>query len=145
MADMKALLVRAATALGVMLALPAASGLAAGQGPFDGMWSVEIGCPAVGDVEAYNWRFPVQVSSGVLSGHYQSPTNSALGSLSGRIRPDGQALVAVVGRTGPEQVATGHERPGTPFRYTANVRFDAHGGSGMRNERRACALRFTKT
>lgn len=67
-----------------------------------------------------------------------------MGTLSGRIRPDGAALVTVVGRTGPEQVAIGPERPGTPFRYTANVRFDAHGGSGMRNERRACALRFTK-
>jgi hypothetical protein len=65
--------------------------------------------------------------------------------LSGRIRPDGEALVTVVGRTGPEQVAIGHERPGTPFRYTANVHFDAHGGSGTRNERRACALTFTKT
>ena len=144
MADLRTLLVWTA-AVGLALALPAGSGLGAGQGPFDGMWNVEIDCPAVGDVEAYNWRFPVQVSSGVLSGHYQSPANSAMGSLSGRIRPDGQALVTVVGRTGPEQVARFHERPGTPFRYTANVHFDAHGGSGMRNERRACALRFTKT
>jgi len=141
----KTSMIKTAAALGLALALaPAGRGLAAGAGPFDGGWSVEIDCPAVGDVEAYNWRFPAQVSSGMLSGHYHSPTNSAMGTLSGRIRPDGEALVTVVGRTGPEQVAIGHERSGTPFRYTANVHFDAHGGSGARNERRACALTFTK-
>ena len=140
----KTSVVRAA-AVGLTLAMLAGRGLAAGAGPFDGTWTVEIDCPAVGDVEAYNWRFSAQVVSGALSGHYQSPTNSAMGTLSGRIRPDGAALVTVVERTGPEQVAIGHQRPGTPFRYTANVHFDAHGGSGMRNERRACALRFTKT
>ena len=35
---------------------------------------------------------------------------------------------------GPEDVAIGHVRPGTPFRYTANVHFDAHSGFGKRNE-----------
>jgi len=133
-----------AAAIGLVLALPAGRGLAAGAGPFDGMWSVEVDCPDVGDVRGYNWRFPAQVSSGVLTGHYQSPTNSAMGDFRGRIRPDGEALITVVARTGPEEVAIGHERPGTPFRYTANVRFDAHSGSGVRNERRACRLTFSK-
>ena len=35
-------------------------------------------------------------------------------------------------------------RPGTPFRYTAEARFDGNSGSGKRNERRACALTFGK-
>jgi hypothetical protein len=141
----KGSMITTAAAIGLALALPPAGrGFAAGQGTFDGAWSVEIDCPAVGDVEAYNWRFPAQVSSGALSGHYRSPTNSAMGSLSGRIRPDGEAVVTVVGRTGPEQVARFHERRGAPFRYTADVHFDAHGGSGMRNELRACTLAFTK-
>jgi hypothetical protein len=35
----------------------------------------------------------------------------------------GRALQTLVGRTGPQEVALYHERPGTPFRYTANVRF----------------------
>jgi hypothetical protein len=118
-------------AIGLGLALPQTErGRAAGAGPFDGAWNVVVDCPDVGDVRGYNWRFPAEVSSGVLTGHYQSPTNSAMGNVSGRIRPDGQALLTLVGRTGPEEVAIGHERPGTPFRYTASVRFDAHGGSG---------------
>ena len=92
-----------AAAIGLGLALPEAQrGLAAGAGPFDGMWNVEVDCPDVGDVRGYNWRFPAQVSSGVLSGHYQSPTNEAKGDFSGRIRPDGQALITCCGqnRTG---------------------------------------------
>jgi hypothetical protein len=133
----------AAIGLGLTL-LPAERGLAAGAGAFDGLWNVEVDCPDVGDVRGYNWRFPAQVSSGALTGHYQSPTNEAKGDLSGRIRPDGEALLTLVGRTGPQEAAIGHERPGTPFRYTANIRFDARSGFGERNERRACTLTFTK-
>jgi hypothetical protein len=46
--------------------------------------------------------------------------------------------------TGLDSVAISHMRPGAPFRDTANVRFDAHSGSGTHNERRACTLAFTK-
>jgi hypothetical protein len=42
-------------------------------------------------------------------------------------------------------MSIGHVLPGTPFRYTANVRFDARSGFGKRNERRACTLTFTKS
>ena len=138
-------IITTAAMVGLALALPPAErGFAAGAGPFDGAWSVEVDCPDVGDVRGYNWRFSAQVASGVLTGHYQSPTNSGMGSLSGRIRPDGQALLTMVGRTGPEEMTLYHERPGSPIRYTANVHFDARGGFGKRNERRACTLTFTK-
>jgi hypothetical protein len=69
----------AAAAVGAVLALaPVERGLAAGAGPFDGMWTVEVDCPSVGDVEGYNWRFPAEVSSGFMSGLYRSATNSAM-------------------------------------------------------------------
>jgi hypothetical protein len=136
----------AGPAIGVALALaPFERGLSAGAGPFDGMWSVEVDCPSVGDVEGYNWRFPAEVSSGFMSGLYRSATNSAMGHITGHIRPDGGALLTMFGRTGPEQVAIGHERPGTPFRYTVDAHFDARNGSGKRNERRACALTFNRS
>jgi hypothetical protein len=135
----------AAATLWLALGLPACGpGLAAGAGPFDGAWSVEVDCPDVGDVRGYNWRFSAQVSSGVLTGHYQSSTNSAMGNLSGRIRPDGEALLTMIGRTGPQEVALYHERPGALFRYTANARFNANSGSGARNGPRACTLTFAK-
>jgi hypothetical protein len=134
-----------AAAVGAVLALaPGERGLAAGAGPFDGMWTVEVDCPSVGDVEGYNWRFPAEVSSGFMSGLYRSATNSAMGHITGRIRPDGGALLSMFGRTGPEQRAVGHERAGTPFRYTVDAHFDARGGSGKRNEQRACALTFNR-
>jgi hypothetical protein len=134
-----------AAAIGLGLALwPAHQGHAAGAGPFDGMWNVEVDCPDVGDVRAYDWRFPAEVSSGVVSGHYQSPTSEAMGNLSGRIRPDGEALLTVVGKTGWDPYSVGHVGPGTKFHYTANVHFDARSGSGKRNELRACTLTFTK-
>ena len=87
---------RAALALAALhLALsPARQGLAAQS--FDRAWSVEVDCPDVGDVKGYNWRFAAQVTSGVLSGSYHSPTNQAMGNLSGRIRPDGEALLTLV-------------------------------------------------
>ena len=90
----------AAAAIGVALAVaPVDRALAAG--PFDGIWTVEVDCPSVGDVEGYNWRFPAEVSSGFMSGHYRSATNSAMGHITGRIRPDGGALLTMFGRTGP--------------------------------------------
>jgi len=138
-------MITTAAAIGLAVVTPPAGpALAAGAGPFDGAWNVEVDCPDVGDVRGYNWRFSAQVVSGVLSGRYQSPTNSGMGTLSGRIRPDGQAVLTMVGRTGPEELTLYHERRGSPIRYTANVRFGARSGSGMRNERRACALTFTK-
>jgi hypothetical protein len=135
-----------ATAMGVGLALiPSQRTHAASAGPFDGMWNVDVDCADVGDVRGYDWRFPAQVSSGVLVGHYQSPTTAAMGDFRGHIRPDGSALITVVARTGPEEYAVGHVRPGTAFRYTANVHFDAHSGFGKRNELRPCTLTFTKS
>ena len=133
----------AAAAIGVALAVaPVDRALAAG--PFDGIWTVEVDCPSVGDVEGYDWRFPAEVSSGFMSGLYRSATNSAMGHITGRIRPDGGALLTMFGRTGPVQIVIGHERPGTPFRYTVDAHFDARGGSGKRNEQRACALTFNR-
>ena len=138
----------AVATLGVVLLdlalAPSRQGLAGSAGAFDGTWTAEVDCSNVGDVKGYNWRFPVQVTSGALTGSYHSPTNEAMGNLSGRIRPDGEALLTLVGRTGPVDVSVGHVRPGTPFRYTANVRFDAHSGFGKRNELRPCTLTFTR-
>ena len=119
-------------------------GLAAG-GPFDGLWDVQIDCQSVGDVEGYSWRFPAEVSSGFMSGLYRSATGSALGHITGHIRPDGGALLTMDGRTGSEQRSFGHQRPGVPFRYTVDAHFGEQSGSGRRNEQRPCALTFNKT
>jgi hypothetical protein len=134
----------AAAATGVALAFgPVEPAIAAG-GPFDGIWTVEVDCPSVGDVEGYTWSFPAEVSSGFMSGLYRSETSSAMGHITGRIRPDGEALLTMFGRTGPVQREIAHQRSGTPFRYAVDAHFDGNGGSGKRTERRPCALTFSK-
>jgi hypothetical protein len=97
-------------AIGVGLALiPSRRTTPPALGP--SMWNVEVDCPDVGDVRAYDWRFPAQAASGVVTGHYQSPTNEAMGNLSGRIRPDGEALLTMVGKVGASDSAIGHFPP----------------------------------
>jgi hypothetical protein len=133
------------SAVGLALALAPVERALAAAGPFDGMRTVEVDCRSVGDVEGYNWSFPAEVSSGFMSGLYRSPANSAMGPITGCIRLDGDALLMMFGGTGPQQRALGHERSGTPFRYTVNAHFDTRDGSGKRNEQRPCALTFNKT
>ncbi len=136
----------AGAAIGAILALAAADpALGAGATPFDGVWTVAVDCASIGDVEGYNWRFQAVVSSGFMSGFYRSETTSAIGHITGRIRPDGGALLTMVGRTGPEQRSFGHPRPGAPFHYTVDAHFDGQSGSGKRNEQRPCALTFNKS
>ena len=134
-----------AAAVGVALAFAPVERALAGAGPFDGIWTVEVDCPSIGDVEGYSWRFPAEVSSGFMSGLFRSATNTAVGHLTGHIRPDGGAVLMMFGRAGPQKRALGHEPPGTPFRYTVDAHFDASDGSGKRNEQRPCALTFNKT
>jgi hypothetical protein len=124
---------------------PVERGLAAGARSFDGIWSVEVDCANVGDVEGYKWSFPAEVSSGFMSGLYRSETSSAIGHITGHIHPDGAALLLMAGRTGAEQRSFGHQRPGAPFRYSVDAHFDGQTGSGKRNEERPCALTFSKT
>jgi len=111
----------------VALALaPQSRGLAASAQSFDGTWNVEVDCPDVGDVRGYNWRFPAQVTSGYLTGSYHSPTNDAMGELSGRIRPDGQALLTL--SEGPGQSPWRSAIPG-PERLSAIPRTSASPGA----------------
>jgi hypothetical protein len=131
-----------AAAVGVALAFAPVERALAGAGPFDGIWTVEVDCPSVGEVEGYSWRFPAEVSSGFMSGLYRSETSSAMGHITGRIHPDGGALLTMFGRTGPVNVA--HQRSGSPFKYTVEAHFDGQSGSGKRTERRPCALTFNR-
>jgi hypothetical protein len=77
---LKTHLMTAALALAVfaLALLPARPGLAAQA--FDGAWNVEVDCPDVGDVRGYNWRFPTQVTSGVVTGNYHSPPTKRWGN-----------------------------------------------------------------
>jgi hypothetical protein len=139
-------IVVSAAALGLALAMASPGRtLAAAANPFDGTWNAEVVCPSSADAQGYTWRLPLQISSGTLSGIYHSPTTQAQGELSGWVRPDGKALVGVLGRTGRnDKYAIGHIGPGIQFRYTANVQFAGDSGSGQRQQLRPCTLTFSK-
>jgi hypothetical protein len=83
----------AGAAIGAILALaPVDRALAAGGAPFDGVWTVAVDCASVANVEGYNWRFPAEVSSGFMSRLYRPETTTAIGHITGHIRPDGALL-----------------------------------------------------
>jgi hypothetical protein len=131
---------------GVALALPmafSARSFAQEATPYDGDWNAEVVCPASADVRAYTWRLPVRILEGTLSGTYHSPTTEAEGELRGWVRPDGKAIVSVIGLTGRDE-SIAHLKPGTRFRYTANVQFNGDRGSGQRQQLRPCTLNFTR-
>lgn len=134
-----------ATVAGLLISLSASDrALAAGANTFDGTWNLEVVCPMSADAQGYNWRLPVRIAAGVLSGTYHSSTNESQGVFRGRVGPDGAAMVVVNGRTGPEEYSVGHVRPGTRFHYTANIHFGGDSGSGQRQQLRPCTLSFTR-
>jgi hypothetical protein len=134
-------------AFGVTLIAPFTASrpsLAEDANPFDGSLNAEVVCPASPDRGAgYAWRLPVRITEGTLSGTYHSPTTQAEGDLSGWVRPDGKAIVAVTGLAGRDQ-SIGHVLPGTRFRYTADVQFAGDKGAGQRQQLRPCTLRFSR-
>jgi hypothetical protein len=132
---------------GAALAAPFAfstTSIAEEANPFDGAWNAEVVCPTSPSGQGYTWRLPVRIAEGTLSGIYHSPTTDAEGELSGWVRPDGKAIVSVIGQTGRDE-SIAHVRPGTRFRYTANVQFNGGSGSGQREQLRPCVLNFSRT
>lgn len=132
----------AGAALAALLTLTHAS-RADDANPFDGAWNAEVVCPASQTGGGYTWRLPVHIMEGTLSGMYRSPITEAEGELSGWVRPDGKAIVSVIGLSGHDP-SIANLRPGTRFRYTANVQFNGDRGSGQRQQLRPCTLNFSR-
>lgn len=126
-------------------ALIASTSAVAASSPFDGTWNVSVQCAQAADgAEAYNWSFPAQVRNGFMRGQRGAPGGINSSSISGQIKPDGSALLAVSGRTGRPEYSVGRVAPGHPFHFTVTAHFDARSGSGKRNELRPCNLAFSK-
>jgi len=125
-------------------AAPAAHAQAVGA--FDGAWNVTIVCANAFDGAAgYTLNFVAQVRGGAIDGRYSNPRTDAAALLSGRIQPDGAALLKVDGTTGRVEYSVGRVQPGTPYHYTANARFSGRSGAGTRNELRRCDLSFSRS
>ena len=135
----------AAAILAALASAAAPPAPASAAQPFDGSWQVVIDCaPTPDGTRGYRWRFDAQVRDGSLLGQFHEPGTNASGTLSGIIRPNGDALLRMNGNTGAPQYSVGQVAAGTPFHYTATAHFAATSGSGRRNELRQCDLTFTR-
>jgi hypothetical protein len=120
--------------------------LSAEPQPFEGKWIVDIVCADAPDgARGYKWLFTAQVQDGALLGQYHQPGTVPSGTLSGKIQPDGDALLSMTGLTGNPNASVGQVDRGTPFHYTATAHFDGDHGTGKRNESRVCTLNFLKS
>ena len=144
---MPGILARAVTVSGLCLAsfAPPDVAYAAGRDAFDGDWATTILCAVAPDAaKGYRWQFVSHVKGGALTGQYGIPGANSSGTLTGRIKANGDSLLQMTGMTGDSAYSIGRVAPGYHFHYTANVHFDGAGGSGRRNEARDCTLDFSK-
>ena len=123
-----------------------APGVASAATPYDGRWNVTQNCPSTTqNVQGYNWTYGATVSNGALTA-IRAPSGPSDGSirLSGRIRPDGSALISANGRTGRPEYSVGHVAQGYPVRFSFIARFSPTSGSGTRTQQRSCDFSFSK-
>ena len=110
------------------LALAPASAMS--SGPFDGSWSVVVGCAQAPDgAKAYTWHFTAQVRDGSFLGQYNQPGNIPSGTLSGQIQPTGNALFLGLSLWGPPYFPP-RWRPAPPPPYPPPAALVASGGGG---------------
>src|ERR1700689_3521365 len=98
-------------------------------GTFDGSWSTTVACDTAPDgARAYTWTFSSTVHNGRLIGLKGTPGEASSGRLTGTIRPDGSASLAMSGQTGAVDYSVGRVAPRTAFHFTANGHFDTSQG-----------------
>jgi hypothetical protein len=114
--------------------------------PFDGSWAVTQTCPPTAqDVRGYQWAYGATIRNGMLSGSH-NPSGPGDGSvrLTGRISPDGDAVLSASGQTGRPEFSVGHVAQGYRFHYTFPARFTGSSGTGTRTQQRTCEFNFTR-
>ena len=64
--------------------------------------------------------------------------------IDGDIAEDGKATLTARGLTGDSVYTLGGAKPGSPYSYTIDAKFERDRGTGKRNELRPCAVTFAK-
>lgn len=117
---------------------------AAELGRFDGLWNVTVQCPPHEGAIGYAVRLVAEVKDGTLAGQQGLSGQPGSMSLSGKIYPDGKALLAARGFVGDPKTAGNRFSSGTPYTYRVDARFEGTRGVGNRIELRPCTLTFAK-
>lgn len=114
-------------------------------GRFDGTWNVAIVCPLHTDgALGYTHKFQARVQDGVLRGQRGLEGSPGFLTLSGRINPDGSALLEAYGLTGDPKFAVDRAKDGTPYSFHVTASFEGTHGTGSRVEARVCTLTFDR-
>jgi uncharacterized caspase-like protein len=111
---------------------------------FDGTWNVTLHCPAHKDAAAYAHRFSAEIKDGVVAGQSGIAGQPGSLTLSGKVQPDGSGSIDARGITGDPKHVIGRLKPGSPYSYRIEARFEGSRGSGNRTELRPCSLTFVK-
>lgn len=117
------------------------------SGKFDGLWSVTLDAQDYKDsvtgavAKGYHIYFAATVKNGVLHAEYNL---SGHFEISGKIEPDGNAILHLAGTTGPRQYSINNVPPGTPYGYDIAAQFKGNRGTGKRISPRAGTLEFIK-
>jgi hypothetical protein len=110
---------------------------------FDGKWDVTVRCTNASGALGYGRALVATVTNGVLHGEDQSNGRPLL-ALDGEIGADGKATLKAHGFTGDSAYTVNSAKPGTPYGYTVDAKFERTRGTGKRNEARPCDLTFAK-
>ena len=116
-------------------------------GTFDGHWSVTLYTSDYKDpvtgvfAKGYTLVFPATIKDGTLHGQYNVHSHF---EISGKIEPDGNAVLHLAGTTGPQQYSIGNARPGTPYSYDITAHFKGDRGTGKRIGPRSGTFDFIK-
>jgi hypothetical protein len=111
---------------------------------FDGKWQTTLSCSAIGDAQAFTWRFISEVKDGFLRGLQGVEGKPASLLIEGTIGDDGVGKLYATGHTGQKQYVPGDTPVGTEFNYHIKSQFGDRTGTGTRVEGRPCSYEFEK-
>jgi len=121
----------------------AASAPAGKTKDFDGAWEVSVRCMSASGALGFQRVLVGTIKGGVLHAEDPNPARPML-KVDGEIGQDGKAILLATGQTGPSAYSVGNLKPGTPYSYNVDARFEKTHGTGKRMEMRPCDLTFTK-
>lgn len=115
---------------------------------FDGLWKVELTCPAHqsadDDARGYTHRFTARVTGGELQGTHGTEGEPGYHLLRGKIAADGSATLRLDGIVNNPNYAIRKAQRGKPYNYRVSAQFEDAAGLGQRMTGRACEFRFTR-
>lgn len=118
--------------------------VAQSAGPFDGMWTTVVSCPAAEGAGSFTLLVDAHVVAGVFSGEKGDKGKPGWYSLNGKVQPDGAVEIFARGIVPSSILAAGNVPVGTAYGYPITGRLEGSKGTGARQGGRPCSVTFTK-